>query len=89
MILGHFYFSQWLLERIYRSDDGRIVMVLSSAHFTYYINNMTFKDLESVNQNRAYLRRYVLNVFPIILKLGQSKLATILYIRELAKRIPY
>lgn len=55
---GHFYLSRLLLETISRSDEGRIVMVSSSAHSDYPAEDMTFKTLESVNKDRYYLRRY-------------------------------
>jgi NAD(P)-dependent dehydrogenase (short-subunit alcohol dehydrogenase family) len=58
LTVGHFYLSRLLLETISRSDEGRIVMVSSSAHSSYPTEDMTFKTLESVNKDRYYLRRY-------------------------------
>ena len=55
---GHFYLSRLLLETISRSDEGRIVMVSSSAHSSYPSEDITFKTLESVNKDRYYLTRY-------------------------------
>ncbi len=67
LTVGHFYLSRLLLEAISRSEDGRIVMVSSSAHSSYPTKDMTFTTLESVNKDRYYLRRYGTSNFCSIL----------------------
>ena len=70
--LGHFALTGRLLERIRRGQNARIVSVSSLAH---YWGRIDFDDLnseKSYNATRAY---------------GQSKLANLLFIRELARRL--
>ncbi len=70
--LGHFALTGRLLPLIRRGTNARIVSVSSLMH---YFGRIDFDDLnseKSYNANRAY---------------GQSKLANLLFIRELARRL--
>lgn len=71
--LGHFLFTMILLPKILESAPARIVNVSSLAHTMSSIN---FKDLNF--QKRTYRQ---------IPAYGQSKLANVLFSRELAKRL--
>jgi len=70
--LGHFALTGRLLDLLRRGENARIVSVSSMAH---YWGRIDFDDLNSekrYNATRAY---------------GQSKLANLLFIRELARRL--
>ena len=70
--LGHFALTGRLLDLLRHGENARIVSVSSMAH---YWGRIDFDDLNSekrYNATRAY---------------GQSKLANLLFIRELARRL--
>lgn len=70
--IGHFLLTNLLLDVLKASTPSRVVNLTSSAHFAATIN---MKDLNSdtvYEAGRAY---------------GQSKLAIILFTRELANRL--
>jgi NAD(P)-dependent dehydrogenase (short-subunit alcohol dehydrogenase family) len=70
--LGHFALTGRLLDLLRRGENARVVSVSSLAHYWGRIN---FDDLNSekgYSPTRAY---------------GQSKLANLLFIRELARRL--
>ncbi len=70
--VGHFMLVTGLLDTL--ADDGRVVMLSSTAHFGAPREGICFDDLSlsrSYNPRRAY---------------GQSKLANLLFARALAKR---
>jgi NAD(P)-dependent dehydrogenase (short-subunit alcohol dehydrogenase family) len=69
--LGHFALTGLLLERLLESERPRVVTVSSMAHRT---GRMNFDDLQS---DRRYSRWGAY---------GQSKLANLLFMRELARR---
>lgn len=70
--LGHFLFTCLLLPRIIRSAPARIVTVSSMAHER---GNINFEDLNSEQSYSAW-KAY-----------GQSKLANVLFCKELARRL--
>ena len=72
--LGYFLLTNLLLERLVESAPARIVNVASDAHRLKGVR-MRFEDLQGDRQYKA-LRNY-----------GQSKLANILFTRELARRL--
>ncbi len=70
--VGHFMLVTGLLDRL--ADDGRVVMLSSAAHFWAPPEGIRFDDLsfeKGYSANRAY---------------GQSKLANLLFAKELARR---
>lgn len=71
--LGHFLLTNLLLEKIKRSAPARIINVSSLAHtFTTKIDYDKIKDEKSYSRIEAY---------------AQSKLANILFSRELSRRL--
>jgi NAD(P)-dependent dehydrogenase (short-subunit alcohol dehydrogenase family) len=72
--LGYFLLTELLLERLRESGSARIVNVASAAHRTAS-QGMDFDDLEG-RRRYAPFGAY-----------GQSKLANILFTRELARRL--
>ncbi|XP_021928779.1 retinol dehydrogenase 12-like [Zootermopsis nevadensis] len=70
--LGHFLFTCLLLNRIIRSAPARIVNVSSSAHDW---GTMNFEDI-NLEQSYTPIKAYC-----------QSKLANVLFSKELAKRL--
>eukprot|EP00062_Callorhinchus_milii_P021490 gi/632978261/ref/XP_007905810.1/ PREDICTED: retinol dehydrogenase 12-like isoform X1 [Callorhinchus milii] len=70
--LGHFLLTYLLLDLVKRSSPARIINVSSTAHKMGSIN---FKDLNS-EQSYSSIKAY-----------GQSKLANILFTKELAKKL--
>ena len=72
--VGHFILVCGLLDRLV--DDGRVVMVSSSAHRRTYREGIRFDDLDAAQYYTPW-GAY-----------GQSKLANLLFARELAKRLP-
>jgi NAD(P)-dependent dehydrogenase (short-subunit alcohol dehydrogenase family) len=74
--LGHFLLTSLLLDRIVATPEARIVVVASDAH-RFPPGGLNFDDLQST-------RRYsLLGYAPY----GRSKLANILFTRELARRL--
>jgi len=72
--VGHFYLTQLLFDVLERSQPSRIVCLTSAAHQMSYSEGIRFdkiNDRESYSELRAY---------------GQSKLADLLFSRELARR---
>ena len=74
--LGHFLLTSLLRERIVATPSARIVVVASDAH-RYPPSGLDFDDLQST-------RRYGSLGFTAY---GRSKLANILFTRELARRL--
>jgi NAD(P)-dependent dehydrogenase (short-subunit alcohol dehydrogenase family) len=72
--LGHFLLTDLLLERLKQSAPARVVVVASDAHRTAR-NGLTWDDL---GRTRGYKSMQVY---------GESKLANILFARELARRL--
>jgi NAD(P)-dependent dehydrogenase (short-subunit alcohol dehydrogenase family) len=72
--LGHFLLTQRLLPLLERAAPARIVNVSSVAHG--FVRDMSWDDLQ-MRQGFVVLRAY-----------GQAKLANILHVRELARRLP-
>jgi NAD(P)-dependent dehydrogenase (short-subunit alcohol dehydrogenase family) len=70
--LGHFALAGLLLERLRRAPAGRVVTVSSLAHWW---GRIAFEDLQAERRYDA-ARAY-----------GQSKLANLLFARELARRL--
>lgn len=71
--LGHFLLTQLLLPRLRESTSARVVVIASDAHA--FCKKIAFDDF-SLTNNFSPLRSY-----------GHSKLANILFTRELAKRL--
>ena len=72
--VGHFLLTSLLLERLKASAPARIVVVASRAH--RHVKGLDFSVLQSPTQSFGGLREY-----------GMSKLANILFVRELARRL--
>lgn len=70
--LGHFLLTNLLLDTLKKSAPSRIVNVSSSAHYYGKLNK------DDLNSERSYSR---VNAY------SQSKLANVLFTRELAKRL--
>jgi len=70
--LGHFALTGRLLPLLRRGRDARVVSVSSVGH---YLGRIDFDDLQS-ERRYGRLRAY-----------GQSKLANLLFVRELARRL--
>ncbi len=70
--LGHFILVTGLLDHL--ADDGRVVMLSSSAHTMAPSEGIDFDDLDGSRRYKPW-RNY-----------GQSKLANLLVARELARR---
>jgi hypothetical protein len=64
-------------------------MLASDAYEKYTQDDMTFENLESVNMDRTFLKRYGIydQSLSISLTTGQSKLADILYTKSLANKL--
>ena len=71
--LGHFLLTQLLLARLEEAERGRIVVVASDAY--KFCRGIRFDDLQW-SSGYSTFRAY-----------GHSKLANILFVRELAKRL--
>ncbi|KAF9182664.1 hypothetical protein BGZ51_004518 [Haplosporangium sp. Z 767] len=75
--LGHFVFTTTLLERIRESAPARIVVLSSLVHeLPPSSKPIDFKSLKASTAQRNNLARY-----------GQSKLATMLFAKALARRL--
>jgi NAD(P)-dependent dehydrogenase (short-subunit alcohol dehydrogenase family) len=72
--LGHFYLSNLLLERLRADAPGRVVSVTSVGHHAAF-GGMQFDDLQSEKRYEG------MEVY------CRSKLANVLFIRQLAKRL--
>lgn len=70
--LGHFLLTNLLLENLRKSERGRVINVASLAHHYAKCDFDDIKSERSYGPNLAY---------------GRSKLANILFTRELAKRL--
>jgi NAD(P)-dependent dehydrogenase (short-subunit alcohol dehydrogenase family) len=70
--LGHFALTGLLVDRLLSTENSRIVTISSTAH---RIGRMNFDDLQSEKRYRKW-RAY-----------GQSKLANLLFTRELQRRL--
>jgi retinol dehydrogenase 12 len=70
--LGHFLLTNLLLDLLKAGAPSRVVVVSSEAHRMYDINKDDLMSEHSYSRFRAY---------------SQSKLANILFTRELAKRL--
>lgn len=70
--LGHFLLTNLLLDLLKKSAPSRIVVVSSEGHKISDINRDDFMSEKSYNKLKAY---------------GRSKLANILFAKELAKRL--
>lgn len=70
--LSHFLLTNLLLERLHESQSGRVVSTASGAH--RFGGRLDFEDLQSTGSYGTF------SVY------GQSKLANILFTRELARR---
>jgi retinol dehydrogenase 13 len=70
--LGHFYLTHLLLDTLKKSAPSRIVVVSSIAESWGKIERDNFNSEKSYNRHKAYFN---------------SKLANVLYTRELAKRL--
>lgn len=72
--LGHFLLTNLLTERLRESAPSRVVVVSSLAH-RVALGGMRFDDLESRERFRSFTAY------------GRSKLANLLFTRELARRL--
>lgn len=72
--LGHFLLTDLLLDRLKASAPARVVVVSSHAH-KQARKGLDFDDLQSERRYRAF------SVY------GRTKLANILFVRELARRL--
>lgn len=69
--IGHFMLTLLLLTLLKKSSDGRIVMVGSGAH----------------KVGKLYFDDYNLKKYNVVKAYGQSKLANLLFVRELDRRL--
>ena len=72
--LGHFLLVTELLDRLHR--EGRVVVLSSAAHKDTYREGLRLRDLNAAHKYHRW-QAY-----------GQSKLANILFVRRLARRLP-
>lgn len=72
--IGHFLLVTGLLDAL--TPDGRVVMLSSTAHMQTYSEGIRLDDLDAAKGYSSW-GAY-----------GQSKLANLLFARELAKRLP-
>lgn len=70
--LGHFLLTNLLLDSVKAAEQGRIVIVSSILHWLGRINSGSFRGERFYNPVVAY---------------GQSKLANVLFMQELARRL--
>lgn len=70
--LGHFLLTNLLLDSVKAAGEGRIVVVSSIMHWLGRINFSSFRGEKLYNPIAAY---------------GQSKLANVLFMQELARRL--
>jgi NAD(P)-dependent dehydrogenase (short-subunit alcohol dehydrogenase family) len=76
--LGHFLLTHYLLANVKASSDGRIVLTSSVAH--QFGGSLTLDSVRNPSSN------VTLQIAPT-LAYGFSKLANLLFVRELAKRL--
>jgi retinol dehydrogenase-12 len=76
--LGHFLLTHYLLDRVVASTDGRIVVTSSVAHFLG--GGFNFDTLR--NPSKSSLMMAV-----PFMAYGRSKLANLLFVRELARQL--
>jgi retinol dehydrogenase 12 len=76
--LGHFQLVNTLLPVLETSAPARIVVVASDAH--KFVRSLDFEDLQSADGRYGSIKG--LNVY------ARSKLANLLHVRELARRLP-
>jgi NAD(P)-dependent dehydrogenase (short-subunit alcohol dehydrogenase family) len=72
--LGHYLFTRLLLERIKQAGGARIVNVASKSH--YDAKGIDWDVMQKPTQTRVGIREY-----------AQSKLANVLFTKELARRL--
>ncbi len=72
--VGHFMLVCGLLHQL--ADDGRVVVLSSAAHKSTYREGIRFDDLDAAKRYTPWAAY------------GQSKLANLLFVRELATRLP-
>jgi len=72
--IGHFLLTQELLPALIKSAPSRIVNVASRAHF--YAKGIDFENVSKPTQSKFGIKEYC-----------ESKLANILFTRELSKRL--
>eukprot|EP00871_Galdieria_phlegrea_P005348 jgi/Galph1/5814/GphlegSOOS_G4489.1 len=77
--LGHFLLTNQLLDRLKRSQPSRIVVVSSVAHEHTFRKGILFDDKE---RNAPWK-----NIVERLHAYGQSKLANLLFAKELARRL--
>ncbi|KAK3912608.1 Retinol dehydrogenase 13 [Frankliniella fusca] len=70
--LGHFFLTNLLIDSLKKGAPSRIVNVASTAHFKGKINTQDLNSSNDYSESGAY---------------NQSKLANVLFTRELAKRL--
>jgi len=74
--LGHYQLTLGLSDVLIKSAPSRVVNVASNGHCWTYSQGIQLDSLESVNAHSDRFKNY-----------GQSKLANILFSKELAKRL--
>ena len=74
---GHFLLTKLMLPLLEQTAPSTVVVVSSSAHFNSYPEGVRL-SLEAINDKKTYSPR---------LAYGQSKLANILFMQELSKRV--
>ncbi len=73
--VGHFLLVNLLLDQVKAAEAGRIVMVSSAAHKTAPLAGIRFDNLSGEKMYQGWIAY------------GQSKLANVLFARELARRL--
>jgi retinol dehydrogenase-12 len=74
--LGHFLLTQLLLDRVVRSAPARVVAVASDSHLRVRGRTIDWEAVRGPTRTYAGLREY-----------GVSKLANVMHMRELARRL--
>lgn len=81
--LGHHLFYRIVEPLLQRSDMARVVSTSSAASFFHYSYKVA-TDLATLN---GCLERFVIGLSPINFSYGQSKLAQIVWTKELTRRL--